>query len=167
MITIRDYSYAVSNICLIKGYKEEYYVIYMIDHNYPCWHYLLELDYYRSFCFVGYCNPNRSALFISDGFLFYLAGRGAQKHGRRRVVRSREEVHSTLTIYHNEMNHLELEKCLKLISQHFFWGSMRADVGLWIQRCLQCSSSEEASAVGSCASPELPEPLESMMSQDR
>ncbi|XP_026789541.3 uncharacterized protein LOC113538579 isoform X1 [Pangasianodon hypophthalmus] len=103
---------------------------------------------------------------IHDGFLFYLSGRGTQKHGRRRVVRSREEVHSTLTIYHNDMNHLELEKCLKLISQHFFWGSMRADVALWIQRCPQCSSSDEAHGVESCASPGLPEPLETMLEQD-
>ncbi|KAM9466665.1 uncharacterized protein Hap1MRO34_015705 [Clarias gariepinus] len=100
---------------------------------------------------------------IHDGFLFYLSGRGTQKHGRRRVVRSREEVHSTLTIYHNDTNHLELEKCLKLISQHFFWGSMRADVALWIQRCPQCSSSAEDHSGESCVSPE---PLENMLDQD-
>lgn len=111
-----------------------------------------------------YCNPHRSLLSISDGFLFYLSGRGTQKHGRRRVVRSREEVHSTLTIYHNDTNHLELEKCLKLISQHFFWGSMRADVALWIQRCPQCSSSAEDHSGESCVSPE---PLENMLDQDR
>lgn len=103
---------------------------------------------------------------IHDGFLFYLSGRGTQKHGRRRVVRSREEVQSTLAIYHNDMNHLGLEKCLKLISQHFFWGSMRADVALWIQRCSKCSSSDDARGVESCASPELPEPLENMLDQD-
>ncbi|XP_060790016.1 uncharacterized protein LOC132894343 isoform X4 [Neoarius graeffei] len=103
---------------------------------------------------------------IHDGFLFYLSGRGTQKHGRRRVVRSREEVYSTLTIYHNDMNHLELEKCLKLISQHFFWGSMRADVALWIQRCPQCSSSDETHGVEFCASPELPEPLDNILDQD-
>lgn len=114
-----------------------------------------------------YCNPNRSVPSISDGFLFYLSGRGTQKHGRRRVVRSREEVQSTLAIYHNDMNHLGLEKCLKLISQHFFWGSMRADVALWIQRCSKCSSSDDARGVESCASPELPEPLENMLDQDR
>ncbi|XP_027028661.2 D-aminoacyl-tRNA deacylase 2 isoform X1 [Tachysurus fulvidraco] len=100
---------------------------------------------------------------IHDGFLFYLSGRGTQKHGRRRVVRSREEVHSTLTIYHNDMNHLELEKCLKLISQHFFWGSMRADVGLWIQRCLPCSSSDKEHGVDCSVSTVHPEPLEKIL----
>ncbi|XP_062863244.1 uncharacterized protein LOC134325113 isoform X2 [Trichomycterus rosablanca] len=102
---------------------------------------------------------------VQDGFLFYLSGRGIQKHGRRRVVRSREEVQSTLTVYHNDMNHLEFEKCLKLISHHFFWGSMRADVALWIQRCPQCSSSEELSGIEPSASPEFSEPLEPMMEQ--
>ncbi|KAI5102212.1 putative D-tyrosyl-tRNA(Tyr) deacylase 2 [Silurus meridionalis] len=99
---------------------------------------------------------------IHDSFLFYLSGRGTQKHGRRRVVRSREEVHSNLAIYHDGMNHLELEKCLKLISQHFFWGSMRADVSLWIQRCPECS---KAHGVESCASPEHSEPFANMLDQ--
>lgn len=112
-------------------------------------------------------SANRSLPSVPDGFLFYLSGRGTQKHGRRRVVRSREEVHSTLTIYHNDMNHLELEKCLKLISQHFFWGSMRADVALWIQRCLQCSSSDKACGIESGFSPAPPEHLENILDKNR
>ncbi|XP_047677786.1 D-aminoacyl-tRNA deacylase 2 isoform X2 [Tachysurus fulvidraco] len=61
------------------------------------------------------------------------------------------------------MNHLELEKCLKLISQHFFWGSMRADVGLWIQRCLPCSSSDKEHGVDCSVSTVHPEPLEKIL----
>lgn len=107
---------------------------------------------------------------FSDGFLFYTSGRGIQEHGRRRVVRSREEVQSTLTVYHDDMNHLAFEKCLKLISRHFFWGSLKADVAMWIQRCPQCSGSEEPPGIetyASSGSPEVPELLEQMEDQYR
>ncbi|XP_026864650.2 D-aminoacyl-tRNA deacylase 2 isoform X3 [Electrophorus electricus] len=106
---------------------------------------------------------------MHDGFLFYTSGRGIQEHGRRRVVRSRKEVQSTLTVYHNEMNHIKFEKCLKLVSRHFFWGSMRADVDLWIQQCPRCSGSEEPCAMELCASPgslEVPESLDHIEEQD-
>ncbi|XP_072546578.1 uncharacterized protein [Salminus brasiliensis] len=102
---------------------------------------------------------------IHDGFLFYTAGRGVQEHGRRRVVRSKEEVQSTLTVYHDDMNHLSYEKCLKLISRHFFWGSLKADIAMWIQRCHECSGSEKPPGIQHCAipgSPEVSELLEPM-----
>uniref|UniRef100_A0AAR2LC30 D-aminoacyl-tRNA deacylase n=1 Tax=Pygocentrus nattereri TaxID=42514 RepID=A0AAR2LC30_PYGNA len=97
---------------------------------------------------------------LQDGFLFYTSGRGIQEHGRRRVLRSKEEVQSTLTVYHDDMNHLAFEKCLRLISRHFFWGSLKADVALWIQRCPQCSGSEEPPGIEPCASPGSPEVTE-------
>ncbi|KAG9268129.1 uncharacterized protein LOC103035568 [Astyanax mexicanus] len=94
---------------------------------------------------------------IHDGFLFYTSGRRVQEHGRRRVVRSKEEVQSTLTVYHDDMNHLSYEKCLKLISRHFFWGSLKADVAMWIQRCHQCSYPDKPYTMDQCPSPETPE----------
>ncbi|XP_076834545.1 D-aminoacyl-tRNA deacylase 2 isoform X2 [Brachyhypopomus gauderio] len=126
---------------------------YLSGRGYPPGLTSVEKNTFRRLC---------SRFAIHDGFLFYTSGRGKREHGRRRVVRSREEVQSTLTVYHNDMNHLEFEKCLKLVSRHFFWGSMRADIDLWIQRCPQCSSLEEPPAMELCASAGSPEELEPM-----
>lgn len=71
----------------------------------------------------------------SDGVLFFIS-----KRNRRRVVRSKEDVQATLTMYHNEMNHLDVDKCIMLISKHYHWGSLKADVRRWIQRCEKCSA---------------------------
>ena len=83
----------------------------------------------------------------SDGVLFFTTN-----HNRRRVVRNKEDVQATLTAYHNEMNHLDVDKCITLISKHFDWGSLRADVRCWIQRCEECSAAR-APARPPCASP--------------
>ncbi|KAL2098994.1 hypothetical protein ACEWY4_005474 [Coilia grayii] len=72
---------------------------------------------------------------LHDGVLFFI-----RNQNRRRVVRNREEVHATLSAYHNDMNHLDVKKCIRLISKHFHWGSLKADVRWWIQRCEQCSA---------------------------
>lgn len=72
---------------------------------------------------------------VHDGVLFFTS-----KRNRRRVVRSKEDVQATLTMYHNEMNHLDVDKCIMLISKHYHWGSLKADVRRWIQRCEECSA---------------------------
>ncbi|KAL2098995.1 hypothetical protein ACEWY4_005475 [Coilia grayii] len=72
---------------------------------------------------------------VHDGVLFFTT-----KRNRCKVVRNREEVHATLSAYHNDMNHLDVEKCTRLISKHFHWGSLKADVRWWIQRCEECSA---------------------------
>ncbi|KAM4625243.1 uncharacterized protein ACJ7VT_003706 [Polymixia lowei] len=60
--------------------------------------------------------------------------------GRVRVVlRSREEVEGALVDYHDELNHLDLKKCLRLLNDRFFWKTMKADVVRWIDSCSQCS----------------------------
>ncbi|XP_066529855.1 uncharacterized protein [Hoplias malabaricus] len=121
---------------------------YLNGNGYPTGLTSVEKNTFRRLC---------SRFAIHDGFLFYTSGRGVQEHGRRRVLRSREEVQSTLGMYHDSMNHLTLEKCLKLISRHFFWGSLKADIAMWIQRCPQCSASGESTGIESCASPGSPE----------
>ncbi|XP_042565641.1 uncharacterized protein LOC116223419 isoform X2 [Clupea harengus] len=84
---------------------------------------------------------------VHDGVLFFTTN-----CNRRKVVRNKEDVQATLTAYHNEMNHLEVDKCITLISKHFHWGSLRADVRCWIQRCEECSAAR-APAPQPCASP--------------
>ncbi|XP_042565723.1 uncharacterized protein LOC116223564 isoform X1 [Clupea harengus] len=84
---------------------------------------------------------------VHDGVLF-----SNLNHNRRRVVRNKEDVQATLTAYHNEMNHLDVDKCITLISKHFDWGSLRADVRCWIQRCEECFAAR-APARQPCASP--------------
>ncbi|XP_031435793.1 uncharacterized protein LOC105905075 isoform X2 [Clupea harengus] len=89
---------------------------------------------------------------LHDDVLFF-----ATNHNRRRVVRNKEDVQATLTAYHNEMNHLDVDKCITLISKHFHWGSLKADVRCWIQRCEECSAARAPApqpAPQPCASPD-------------
>ncbi|XP_040925299.1 uncharacterized protein LOC114849111 isoform X2 [Betta splendens] len=55
------------------------------------------------------------------------------------VLRSREQIEVVLTEYHNELNHLDVKKCLRLLSERFFWKAMRRDVVQWINNCSQCN----------------------------
>uniref|UniRef100_A0AAQ4QT80 THAP domain-containing protein 1 n=3 Tax=Gasterosteus aculeatus TaxID=69293 RepID=A0AAQ4QT80_GASAC len=57
----------------------------------------------------------------------------------RLVLRSRQQVEAALTDYHNELNHLDLDKCLRLLNERYFWKTMRSDVLQWINSCSQCS----------------------------
>ncbi|KAM7403762.1 hypothetical protein PAMA_004272 [Pampus argenteus] len=58
----------------------------------------------------------------------------------RLVLRSRQQVEKALLDYHNELNHLDVIKCLRLLSERYFWKTMRPDVVQWINSCSQCSS---------------------------
>ncbi|XP_024911150.1 uncharacterized protein LOC103382553 isoform X2 [Cynoglossus semilaevis] len=57
----------------------------------------------------------------------------------RLVLRSREQVEVALNDYHNELNHLDASKCLRLLNERFFWKTMRPDVIQWISGCSMCS----------------------------
>ncbi|XP_037342029.2 uncharacterized protein LOC119227386 [Pungitius pungitius] len=57
----------------------------------------------------------------------------------RLVLRSRQRVEAALTDYHNELNHLDMDKCLRLLNERYFWKTMRSDVLQWINSCSQCS----------------------------
>ncbi|XP_062296778.1 uncharacterized protein LOC134001225 [Scomber scombrus] len=57
----------------------------------------------------------------------------------RLVLRSRQQVETALTDYHNELNHLDANKCLRLLNERYFWKTMRPDVVQWIDGCSQCS----------------------------
>ncbi|KAM7376426.1 hypothetical protein PAMP_006161 [Pampus punctatissimus] len=58
----------------------------------------------------------------------------------RLVLRSRQQVEKALLDYHNELNHLDVNKCLRLLNERYFWKTMRPDVVQWINSCSQCSS---------------------------
>ncbi|XP_062378303.1 uncharacterized protein LOC134067195 isoform X1 [Sardina pilchardus] len=92
---------------------------------------------------------------VHDGILFFTT-----KRNRRRVVRNKEDVQATLTMYHNEMNHLDVDKCTTLISKHFHWGSLKPDVQRWIQRCEECAAARAPppEPCASAASPECSDP---------
>ncbi|XP_022062645.2 uncharacterized protein LOC110959940 [Acanthochromis polyacanthus] len=57
----------------------------------------------------------------------------------RLVLRSRQQVEAALTDYHNELNHLDVNKCLRLLNERYFWTTMKPDVIQWIDSCFQCS----------------------------
>ncbi|XP_029282712.1 uncharacterized protein LOC115005056 isoform X2 [Cottoperca gobio] len=57
----------------------------------------------------------------------------------RLVLRSRQRVEVALVDYHDELNHLDVNKCLRLLNERYFWKTMRSDVVQWINRCSQCS----------------------------
>ncbi|KAM8917297.1 uncharacterized protein AB9W97_001102 isoform 2-T2 [Spinachia spinachia] len=57
----------------------------------------------------------------------------------RLVLRSRQRVEAALTDYHNELNHLDVDKCLRLLNERYFWKTMRSDVLQWVNSCSQCS----------------------------
>ena len=56
-----------------------------------------------------------------------------------KVLRSQEDVNQALAEFHDELNHLNLKKCMRLLTERFFWGTMEVDVARWIENCSECS----------------------------
>ncbi|XP_056151402.1 uncharacterized protein LOC130126061 [Lampris incognitus] len=77
------------------------------------------------------------------------------------VLRNREAVEAALVEYHNELNHLDVKKCLRLLNERFFWKTMRPDVVRWIDNCSQCSKTKKTKLEPEGT--ELPELLEGEM----
>lgn len=85
----------------------------------------------------------------------------------RLVLRSRQQVETALLDFHNELNHLNVNKCLRLLNERFlhvyfpymseitcsyhaiivhslmfdryYWQTMKPDVVQWINNCSRCS----------------------------
>lgn len=57
----------------------------------------------------------------------------------RLVLRSRQQVETALVDFHNELNHLNVNKCLRLLNERYYWQTMKPDVVNWINNCSQCS----------------------------
>ncbi|XP_038130088.1 uncharacterized protein LOC119775971 [Cyprinodon tularosa] len=57
----------------------------------------------------------------------------------RLVLRSRQQVETALMDFHNDLNHLNANKCLRLLNERYYWQTMKPDVVQWINNCSQCS----------------------------
>ncbi|KAG7219870.1 hypothetical protein INR49_018803 [Caranx melampygus] len=99
--------------------------LYLRERTYPHGLNYVEKNTFRRFC---------KKFSIKDDELHMTRGDRV-----RLVLRNRQQVEAALTDYHNELNHLDINKCLRLLNERFFWKTMRADVVQWINSCSQCS----------------------------
>ncbi|XP_047467093.1 uncharacterized protein LOC125023689 isoform X2 [Mugil cephalus] len=100
--------------------------LYLSRRTYPPGLSYVEKNTFRTFC---------KKFSIKDGQLHLGTGDRV-----RLVLRNRQQVETALKDYHNELNHLNVTKSLRLLSDRFFWKTMRCDVVQWIESCSQCSS---------------------------
>nr|XP_020467246.1 uncharacterized protein LOC109966627 [Monopterus albus] len=111
--------------------KEAYFAkydaveLYLSRRTYPPGLSYVEKNTFRTFC---------KKFAIKDGKLHMVRG-----DRERLVLRSRQQVEVALTDFHDELNHLNVNKCLRLLSERYFWKTMRADVVQWINRCSHCN----------------------------
>ncbi|XP_047200992.1 uncharacterized protein LOC124855289 isoform X3 [Girardinichthys multiradiatus] len=99
--------------------------LYISRRIYPPGLTYVEKNTFRRFC-------KRYA--IIDGKLHVVTG-----DQMRLVLRSRQQVETALLDFHNELNHLNVNKCLRLLNERYFWQTMKPDVVQWINNCSQCS----------------------------
>ncbi|XP_029972171.1 uncharacterized protein LOC115406342 isoform X2 [Salarias fasciatus] len=99
--------------------------LYLTSRTYPPGLSYVEKNTFRRFC---------KKFAIKDGVLHMVRG-----DRLRLVLRSRQQVESALTDYHDELNHLDVNKCLRLLNERYFWKTMRPDVAQWINNCSHCS----------------------------
>ncbi|XP_056250300.1 uncharacterized protein LOC130180663 isoform X1 [Seriola aureovittata] len=99
--------------------------LYLRKRTYPHGLSYVEKNTFRRFC---------KKFAIKDDELHIV--RGDQMH---LVLRSRQQVEVALMDYHNELNHLDVNKCLRLLNDRYFWKTMRPDVVQWIDSCSQCN----------------------------
>ncbi|XP_039898390.1 uncharacterized protein LOC120740245 isoform X2 [Simochromis diagramma] len=99
--------------------------LYLTKRTYPPGLNYVEKNTFRRFC---------KKFAIKDGVLHTVKG-----DQMRLVLRNRQQVETALVDYHNELNHLDVNKCLRLLNERYFWRTMRPDVVQWINNCSQCS----------------------------
>lgn len=99
--------------------------LYLTSRTYPPGLSYVEKNTFRRFC---------KKYVIKDGVLHTVRGERL-----RLVLRSRQQVESALTDYHDELNHLDVNKCLRLLNERYFWKTMRSDVVQWINNCSHCT----------------------------
>ncbi|XP_063765646.1 uncharacterized protein LOC134881960 isoform X2 [Eleginops maclovinus] len=99
--------------------------LYLSKQTYPPGLSYVEKNTFRRFC-KKYC--------IKGGRLHI------EKGGRLcLILRSRQRVEEALVEFHDELNHLNANKCLRLLNERYFWKTMRPDVVQWINSCSECS----------------------------
>ncbi|XP_034418671.1 uncharacterized protein LOC117751171 isoform X2 [Cyclopterus lumpus] len=130
--------------------------LYLSRRKYPPGLSYVEKNTFRRFC---------KKFTIKDGELHIVRGDRV-----RLVLRSRQRVEAAMTDYHNELNHLDFNKCLRLLNERYFWRTMKTDVLQWINGCSQCSSRRKKPANQSepreppleeMTSPQIPDDLDS------
>ncbi|KAL3049757.1 hypothetical protein OYC64_009083 [Pagothenia borchgrevinki] len=99
--------------------------LYLIKRTYPPGLSYVEKNTFRRFC-KRYCIKGDS-LHTERGNRLCL------------VLRSRKKVEEALLDFHDELNHLNVNKCLRLLNERYFWKTMRPDVVQWINKCSECS----------------------------
>ncbi|XP_035985859.1 uncharacterized protein LOC105922430 [Fundulus heteroclitus] len=99
--------------------------LYISRRIYPPGLTYVEKNTFRRFC-------KRYA--IIDGKLHVMSG-----DQMRLVLRSRQQIETALVDFHNELNHLSVNKCLRLLNERYYWQTMKPDVVQWINNCSQCS----------------------------
>ncbi|XP_046874165.1 uncharacterized protein LOC124466377 isoform X2 [Hypomesus transpacificus] len=98
---------------------------YIRENIYPSGLSSVEKNTIRRFC---------KKFIIKDGLLHIMI-----KSRVLKVLRSQEDVNQALAEFHDELNHLNLKKCMRLLTERFFWGTMEVDVARWIENCSECS----------------------------
>ncbi|XP_028421363.1 uncharacterized protein LOC114546631 isoform X3 [Perca flavescens] len=106
--------------------------LYLSKRTYPPGLSYVEKNTFRRFC---------KKFTIKDGVLHAVSGDRV-----RLVLRCRRRIEAALLDYHNELNHLDVNKCLRLLNERYFWKTMRPDVVQWINSCSQCSSNKKKKA---------------------
>ncbi|XP_040916138.1 uncharacterized protein LOC121196946 isoform X2 [Toxotes jaculatrix] len=109
--------------------------LYLRRRTYPHGLSYVEKNTFRRFC---------KKFAIKDDELHVVSGDRV-----RLVLRSRQQVEVALMDYHNELNHLDVDKCLRLLSEKYFWKTMRPDVVQWINSCSQCNRKKRKDTGGS------------------
>lgn len=103
--------------------------LYISRRTYPPGLNYVEKNTFRRFC---------KKYFMKDGQLHIRIG-----DHLRLVLRNRQQVNDALKDYHDELNHLDLNKCLRLLNEKYFWKTMRSDIQQWIGKCLVCRSKQK------------------------
>uniref|UniRef100_A0A673BFG6 D-aminoacyl-tRNA deacylase n=2 Tax=Sphaeramia orbicularis TaxID=375764 RepID=A0A673BFG6_9TELE len=98
---------------------------YLCSQTYPPGLTYVEKNTFRRFC---------KKFTIRDEQLHLV--KGARLH---LVLRNRQQVEDALKEFHDELNHLGVSKCFRLLNERYFWKTMRADVVQWINSCLLCN----------------------------
>lgn len=91
-----------------------------------------------------------SSLFVVvlDSALWYIDGKR-----QRKVLRSDEEVRAVLAEHHNNRKHAGRSRCLRAMSDMYYWRSMTKDIGDWIDNCKDCSHPSNPVVCAQCIVP--------------
>lgn len=95
------------------------------------------------------CNMKKSLLHLFlDGALWYIDGKR-----QRKVLRNEDQVRAVLVEHHNNRKHAGRSRCLKAVSDLYYWRSITKDIGDWIDNCKDCSHPSNPVTCSQCIVP--------------